>query len=176
MVSVERQIAHSHHVLINKRDLIDEEKLAVIVEKIRTINPQVGITPVTYAKVDFEDLELKYYHIKDEETTNRVDNKPKNTVIRFTHEPSKDQLERFLNMTGSHFFRIKGFVELDGKWYKVDAVNEKYDIVPYTVAEGDLGKEGWNELVCLSSKGLASISHLAKTAAEELTGIYTIEM
>ena len=61
MVSVERQIAHSHHVLVNKSDLIDQEQLQIIVDKIKEINPLVGITPVAYGQVDFDDLDWSYF-------------------------------------------------------------------------------------------------------------------
>lgn len=175
MVSVERQIAHSHHVLINKTDLIDEEKLKIIVDKIRAINPKVGITPITYGQVDFEALDLAYYYIEDQATTNRQDNKPKNTVIKFTSPPEMAQLESFLTKMGDYFFRIKGFVLMNELWYKVDLVNNRVDIVAYE-EEAKVGEPGWNELVCLSSKGLASISHLAKTAESELAMLYTLEM
>ncbi len=176
MVSVERQIAHSHQVLINKTDLIDEDKLKVIVDKIRAINPKVGITSIVQGIVDFDQLDMTYYPIKDEMTTNTVDNKPKNIVIKFKNEPEMAQLELFLKNMGSHFFRIKGFVEMKSQWYKVDLVNDSIDIVPYEVKEEDREKEGYNELVCLSSQGIASISHLAITAEKDLAMLYTIEM
>lgn len=176
MVSVERQIAHSHIVLINKTDLIDENQLALIVDKIRAINPKVLIKPITYGVVDFDALDMSYYHIEDEMTTNTVDNKPKNIVIKFKYEPEMQQLQLFLKNMGSHFFRIKGFVEMKGQWYKVDLVNDTIDIVLYEVKEADRKKAGYNELVCLSSQGLASISHLATRAEKDLAMLYTIEM
>lgn len=176
MVSVERQIAHSHHVLINKIDLINEDKLKIIVEKIRAINPKVGITPISYGEVTFDDINLTYYPIADEETSNTVDNKPKNIVIKFKAQPAMQQVRDFLANMGSHFYRIKGFVEIENRWYKVDLVNNTVDIVPYTVAEADQDKSGYNELVCLSSQGLASISHLAVTAEKDLAMLYSIEM
>lgn len=176
MVSVERQIVHSHHVLVNKTDLITEEQLAEIVDMIRAINPKVGITPVVKGVIDFEKMKLEYFHIEDEETTNREDNKPKNIVIKFKYEPEMEQLQSFLSHMSSHFFRIKGFVKMKDLWYKVDLVNEKIDIIEYPVAKEDVEKDGYNELVCLSSQGLASISHLATTAEKELPMLYTIEM
>lgn len=176
MVSVGRQIAHSHHIFISKTDLIDEEKQKEIVSMIKQINPEVGITPIQNGVVDFESLNLNYFHIEDEETTNREDNKPKNIVIKFKYEPDMEQLQSFLSHMSSHFFRIKGFVKMKAKWYKVDLVNENIDIVDYNVAPEDEGKDGYNELVCLSSQGISSISHLAKTAEKELAMLYTIEM
>ena len=176
MVSVERQIAHCHHVLVNKVDLINEDKLKIIVEKIKAINPKVGITPISFGEVTFDEMDLTYYPIADEETTNTVDNKPKNIVIKFKVQPAIQQVRDFLVHMGSHFYRIKGFIEMDDMWYKVDLVNDTIDIVPYTVAEVDKEKSGYNQLVCLSSQGLASISHLAVTAEKDLAMLYTIEM
>lgn len=176
MVSVERQIKHSHCVLINKTDLINEEKLAKIVDKIKTINPEVGIIPIQHGVIAFDDLNLKYYDIEDEETTNTVDNKPKNIVIKFKYEPEIDQLRTFLQHMSSHFFRIKGFVKMKSQWYKVDLVNDQIDIIDYQVSAEDEENQGYNELVCLSSQGINSISHLATTAEKDLAMLYTIEM
>ena len=116
------------------------------------------------------------FDIADEETTNRIENKPKGVVIKFISEPSIEQLASFLEAMGSHFFRIKGFVDMDRQWFKVDTVNDRIDIVPYAV-EGEVqDKAGFNELVCLSSQGIKSISHLADGAETYLSGLYTIEM
>ncbi len=65
---------------------------------------------------------------------------------------------------------------MKSQWYKVDLVNDSIDIVPYEVKEEDQEKEGYNELVCLSSQGITSISHLAITAEKDLAMLYTIEM
>lgn len=176
MVSVERQIAHSHQVLVNKTDLITGEQLAEIVDMIKAINPDVGITPVVNGLVDFDALEMSYFHIEDEETTNREDNKPKSIVIKFKYEPEMDQIKTFLGHMGSHFYRIKGYVEMKKQWYKVDMVNQNIDIIPYEVEATKKDLEGYNELVCLSSQGIASISHLAVTAEKDLAMLYTISM
>lgn len=133
MVSVERQIKHSHHVLINKTDLINQEQLDEITSLIKGINPQVGLTPIEHGVVDFDELKLESFHIEGEETTNREDNKPKNIVIKFKFEPSIEQLKGFLEKVASHFYRIKGFVQIEKTWYKVDQVNERIDIVEYEV-------------------------------------------
>lgn len=176
MVSVERQIRHSHHILVNKTDLISEDKLAEIVDMIHEINPAVGITPVSYGVVDWQSLNLENFFIEDEETTNRVESKPKNVVVQFKYEPTMDQLKGFLEKMTSHFYRIKGFVSIDKLWYKVDLVNEQIDIKSYTVSKEEEKNDGYNELVCLSSKGLASISHLALTAEKEIPMLYNLEM
>jgi G3E family GTPase len=176
MVSVERQIRHSHHVLINKMDLINEDALAEIVTMIHEINPEVTITPVCFGIVDWQALNLEDFYIEDEETTNRVETKPKNIVIQFKHEPTLNQLKNFLEKMTSHFYRIKGFVCIDAIWYKVDLVNAQIDIKPYTVSDEAVKGSGYNELVCLTSMGLSSISHLAVMVEKELPMLYRLEM
>lgn len=172
LVSVERQIKHSHYILINKVDLIDEDKIKKIKDKIISINPlaQVGLSE--YGKNRDLDSHLNYFPIIDEETTNKEDNKPKQLVMTFVDPPSKDQLYDFLKEVSPGFYRIKGFVEIDGQCMKIDGVHDHIEILPY---EWNLSKgKGYNDLVFLSSKGLASISLLAGGADKYLPGIYKL--
>ncbi len=176
MVSVERQVIHSHYVVINKADLVDEATLVSIKSTVKAMNPKAKIITTSHGKVSSEDLRFEYFYIEDEETTNRKDNKPKNLVVKFIREPEVTQLEAFLTSINPYFYRIKGFVAMGGTWHKVDSVNDRIDIHPYDVRGKDLSIDGYNELVCLTSSGLASISKLARVAEKELTGLYTIQM
>jgi len=176
MVNVERQICHSHHILINKIDLISADKIEEIVQMVHEINPEVGITPVSFGIVDWESLHIEKFYIKNEEKTNRVESKPKKVFLQFKSEPTMDQLKGFLEKMTSHFYRIKGFVYVDHMWYKVDLVNKQIEIQPYKITKEDEKKDGYNGLVCLSSKGIASIFHLSKMAEREIPMLYNLEM
>ena len=176
MVSVGRQIAHSHYIFINKCDLIDESQLSQVMDLIRSLNQQAVILPVTQGVVDFEDLQLSYYHIEDEETTNRKDNKPKCAILHFDESPTKVQLENFLKKLVDHFYRIKGFVKMEDHWYKVDLVNKRIDVIEFGPVGMDENQDGMNELVCLSSRGVAGISHLATTMKNALPVACRIEV
>jgi len=171
-VSVERQVKHSHYVLINKIDLIDGDHLEEIKELILNINPKVNILTTTYGKMDLEALRFEKYYIEGEETTNREDNRPMSFVLKFNNNPEMKALESFIKDMGGYFFRVKGYVQVANLWYKIDIVNNQIDIVPYT---GNVTSE-FNKLVFLSSKGIKSITHLSTCAEKYLSDLFDIEM
>lgn len=176
MVNVERQILHSHHILINKTDLISEELLQETVDIIKNLNPKVKVTPIIQGQVDFETLDVDYFYIEDEDSTNTIESKPRTAIVSFVKEPSLGQLRRFLEEVHSHYHRIKGFIQIESQWFKVDGVNSQIEIEPFDEALIDHEFDGLNELVMLSSQGISSISHLSIVADRELNGIYKLQM
>ena len=78
MLSVERQLRHSHLVLVNKCDLVGAAELAAIEQTILSLNPKVKILRTTYGQVDWDNLQLEVFAIPDEETTNRIETRNKN--------------------------------------------------------------------------------------------------
>lgn len=189
MVSVERQIKHSHHVLINKMDLISEKRRLEIEALIKDINPKIKVTPVAYGEVDFADLHLESFYIEDEETTNTIESKPRTLVIRFMEEPRHADIEKFLDMLTEDFHRIKGYLWMEGGCVKVDSVNSIINFEPYPMddrlqeicseVEGyaiEAYDHGFNELVCLSSTGIRSVSKLSEAAKEQIGTEYKVEM
>lgn len=163
LVSVERQIRHAHLLLINKADLIDGEKVSKIRSTINELNPEASIIMTIHGKLPNDELPIHLFEILDEETTNSVSSKPKNAVITFKESVEKQILEKFLNQIVEDFYRIKGFVALDGLMHKVDTVNTQVVIEPFG---GGIQDDAVNSLVCLASGGIASISKLAVTAGE----------
>ncbi|MCX7772904.1 MAG: GTP-binding protein [Clostridia bacterium] len=176
MVSVERQIRHSHLILINKVDLIPVRSLAEIMDKIVLINPKAQILPVTYGALDMALDDLAVFDIADEDTTNRQDNKPVNTVVEFVKEPSLEALEAFLHGVSGYFFRIKGFVKIKDQIYKTDTVFDQVSVVKFEAKHTEDVEEMVNRLVFLSSEGLSSLSTLIREAQNHLSGLYRIEM
>lgn len=176
LVSVERQVKHSHFLLINKADCISASKLADIQSKLQEMNSRAAIGVSEFGKIDFREMDMKAFDIESQETTNREDNKPKNLVIKFTYPPTEEQLRGFLGEIQSAFYRIKGFVNMEENFYKVDTVQGQLDIHIYDrslVAQTD---PGYDELVCLSSEGLKSISVLAGAADRHIAGLYTLQI
>lgn len=172
MVSVERQIKHSHTILINKIDLITDEELTEIKSIIHSLNPKAQILSIAFGKIEWDNLNLTYFPIEDEKSTNTVDSRPRSVLITFIYEPTRSALEGFLKKISRHFYRVKGFVEIEKVMYKIDQVNDQIEIVCF---EGAVNSSK-NELVCLSSQGIESISQLAKSAEEEITGLYQLKM
>lgn len=153
------------------KDLLDET-----INIISTLNPNVAITPISKGIIDFETLNMNYYHIPDEKSTNTVETKPKTIVLSFAKEPTMDQLKEFLSQLTSHFHRAKGYVQIEDNWFKVDSVNSQICIEQFDVQTHDNDFEGLNELVLLSSKGISSISHISVIAETVLKGIYGLQM
>jgi G3E family GTPase len=206
MVSVAKQIRHSHHVLVNKSDLINTNQLLEVIELIKNINPLVGITPISYGHVNFEKLKLEYYHIEDEVSINTIDNKPKSFLMKFIKEPTTQQLKEFLEQMPDYFYRIKGFIQITGIWYKVDLVNTQIEISPIEMkhfsnkkvidqqvtdqqttdfqgtnqqviaTKSDTNSEGFNELILLAAKGISSMSHMLEIAEKLLPNLYEIQV
>jgi len=172
MVSVERQIRHSHHILINKIDLISVEELNEIIQIIQPLNPKASISSVSFGNVDWDKLALDYFPIEDEESTNTHESRPRSLLITFIHEPERSKLELFLDAIKFDFYRAKGFVKIDDAWYKIDLVNERIDIKSY---DGPI-EYGRNEMVFLSSTGIESISRLAQAADKYIPGLFRLTM
>lgn len=180
MLSVERQIRHSHLVLVNKTDLIDAGQLAQVHAKILELNPRAQLIDTTYGQVDFPSLKIEVFPIEDEETTNKITTRNKNLVLHFIYAPELGELENFLEQLGGYFFRIKGLVQVAGGFYQVDQVNSQVQIRPADphsalVAEfTGAGEAG--ELICLTSQGMESISHLARLIDQHMPGYCRLEM
>ncbi|NCC76158.1 MAG: hypothetical protein EOM08_06960 [Clostridia bacterium] len=179
MVSVERQLRHSHLIVINKCDLVSEDQLTQVEQTIAGLNSQANILRTTYGQIDWDSLKLDVFAIADEESTNRIETRNKNLVLQLIYEPDEAVFRAFLSAIGSHFFRVKGLIRLGGQIQKVDQVNSQIQIEPYRQETGDTPPAALQEidrLVCLTSQGLESISHLARMADQYLPGHFKLEM
>lgn len=131
--TVERQLKHCHLAVISKVDLIDQDTLAKIIEKIKSINNKVDIQTSVFGKLDYNFLEedlMKNQWIESEDTTNTPENKPKTLSLTFEGEVTKEQLTRFLDIIKEDSYRIKGFFKLEDGWNQVDVVNKRIDYKP----------------------------------------------
>lgn len=148
--TVERQLKFCHLVVISKVDLIDEDKLVKIIEKIKEINDSAEIQTAINGKMDYNFLEkdlLKKGWIDSEDTTNTPDNKPKTLTLTYEGELTKEELTRFLDIIKIDSYRIKGFFKLEDGWNQVDVVNKKID---YKLTDKE---ETTSQLVIISKIG-----------------------
>ncbi len=128
--TVERQIKHCHLAVISKVDLIDDETLTKVVEKIREINSIVPIETMEFGKLDYEYLSedlMKYSWAENEDSTNSPETKPKTLMLTYNGEIKKDDLVKFIDAIKSDAYRLKGFLKLEDGWNQVDVVSKRID-------------------------------------------------
>jgi len=126
--TLERQIKHSHLAVISKADLTDD--LSTVESQIKSYNTNIEIAVSDMGKLPFNffDKWHKDVEIIKDETTNKVENKPKTLSLEIYEPVNQEKLEVFLKELSQDAFRMKGFVELsDGKKVQVDVVNGKID-------------------------------------------------
>lgn len=128
--TVEKQLKHCHMVIVNKDDLVDEDTLKRVIEKIREINNKVEIEITSFGKIEYKFLEkdlMLNQWVEGEESTNTPENKPKTLNLTYEGEITKEQLTAFIDKISGDSFRIKGFFKLEDGWNQVDVVNKKID-------------------------------------------------
>lgn len=152
--TVERQLKFSHLVIISKVDLIDENTLQNIKEKIREINKAADIVESIDGKIDYKFLEkdlLESQWVETEDTTNTPENKPKTLTLNFKEPLEKKKLTEFLDIIKKDSYRIKGFFKLEDGWNQVDVVNKTVD---YKLTDKTFEQ---SELVIISKIGVGII-------------------
>lgn len=147
--TVYRQLVHCHMAIVNKIDLVDEDKIHKINEKIKEINPNCLIK---YGKegnigLDFLSTDLKSLNkIASEDSLNTVDNKLKTISLQTEEILTREELNEFLEKVLPDCYRIKGFFHLEEGWFQVDVVEKLIDYKPH-------GERKNSELVFLSKVG-----------------------
>lgn len=174
MVNVERQIKHSQYIVINKTDMVDKRSIGEIIKVIKGINPKAEIASCSYGKLDWN--QLKYFDIEDELTTNTIETRPLNIIIKIEAEPKAEEIRNLLNRISIYFYRIKGVITIDGVWHMVDTVNEDILIAPLNKSIDCEKSENCNQLICIASKGLQSVSNTIKIVDKDFTKLFKIEM
>jgi G3E family GTPase len=167
--TVERQIKHCHLAVISKVDLIDDETLGKVIEKIREINPIVPIETIEFGQLDYEFLNedlMKYNWADVEDSTNTEETKPKTLMLNFDGEIKKQDLIKFIDEIKVDSYRIKGFVNLEDKWNQVDVVGSRID---FKVVEESYDH---SQLVIISKIGPQIIRPIANSWKD----IFEIEM
>ncbi|MCF6460882.1 CobW family GTP-binding protein [Clostridium sp. Cult3] len=164
--TVERQLKFCHLVILSKVDLIDEEKLNKVKDKIREINPKVDIVESINGQIDYDFLDkdlLEEGWLGVEDTTNTPENRPKTLILTYEGETTKEKLTQFIDTIKKDCYRVKGFFQLEDGWNQVDVVGNRVDYKPT-----DKGEEN-SQLVIISKIGPQIIRPIFNTW-EEIVG------
>ena len=164
--ALERQVRYAGAVIVNKADLVNEEELQEVKDKISEINDQVRIFPVSYCKVDCEQLMNSFSPTlaTSEESTNTYESRPGCFVVKAQEPLAYDQLMKFIKAVAKDSYRIKGFAITDKGNFEISAVVETTQITPW---DKELEE---SEIVVISAVGIKMMSLITAASKEHLDG------
>jgi G3E family GTPase len=161
--TINRQLKHCHLAVINKIDLVDDNTMLQLREKISEINNKVPVVETSFGKMDYNFLNqdlLKDQWMETEDSTNSPENKPKTLSMSFQGVIDKQDLTKFLDVISQDTYRIKGFFLLEDGWNQVDVVNRKIDYKKWDAIETE------SQLVFISKIGPNIIKPIINTWKE----------
>lgn len=156
--ALHQQVACSGAVIVNKADLVSEEALTDVLERVRSINPAAAIEVTTYCSTDLRRLtgDLNTPDLPDAETSNTPESRPK-TVVLSAEDPLPAELfYAFLERIKEHTYRIKGFARTDEGIVYISGMKNHLQIEPWT------GAFSGTEIVVISAVGIQIVSRIAK--------------
>ncbi len=126
IVAIEKQIQSSNILVINKCDLISDDEYYKVENFALNINNKARIIKTTHAKIDLSVLnkQINSNYIHTAETCNTVASRPGSIVLR-QQNISLERIEIFYELIKDKIFRIKGFLEIDGKIFYISDNNNK---------------------------------------------------
>lgn len=158
LAALERQVAASSLIVINKADLVDATILNAVDAKVRDINSQAALVHARHGEIPLDFLSGALQpasRTQMAESCNTPFNRPTAHVVTAEGAYPYAIFQEFVHALVPWALRMKGFFLLEEGWHQVDAVGDQVEIQPTTIIR-DV-----SELVVISTKGFAA-----------LTGIY----
>ncbi|MEA4986907.1 MAG: GTP-binding protein [Anaerovorax sp.] len=166
--ALHHQIEYSNTVIINKADLVDENRIAKVSDQISGINEEAQQCVTSFCRVDIKDLvkDLKPVLKEAKESTNTRENRPKSFVLKSVKPVSKIELQELLAKLAPSAYRIKGFAMTDAGIVEVSAVKEHIYIMPWdnSAFKPEL------EIVVISSVGIRMMSLITEAISGSIKG------
>ncbi|SDF58222.1 hypothetical protein SPACI_001480 [Sporomusa acidovorans DSM 3132] len=157
LLALDRQVATSNMIIVNKVDLIDEQTLTQVEQRITNSNPAAELVRASHCAVDTDFLTRrlkKTEYAVCQETCNTPGNRPVAHVLKAEGRFDKAVFEDFLQALLPWTLRMKGFFRLKEGWYQVDTVGNQSEIKPTDIVRPV------SELVVISAKGLPALDEI----------------
>lgn len=168
------QTEYAEAIILNKTDLVSPETVEEVKACIRKYNKSAHIYPTSFCNVDIrsivEEMGVKNTHIAARESSNTWQNRANTFNLIGTETIPYDQLIAFLKGVIDSSYRIKGFVVTDQGVKEVSTVGKNMYI-------NDWDKPVTrNEIVVISSIGIAMLSKITHQLEENLKGYLEIKL
>lgn len=172
MVSVANQVRHSHTIILNKNDLIDQTTRDKIKKIIVELNPNAKRIETSYGQVDIEELNQAPYMQKPSETSNTESNRLRTLTMTFKGRDIeiKHVIELLVQIKFS-CHRMKGLLSLGDITYKIDGVQDQLKVREYNQSS-----DNYNKIVLISNIGTRLITHIQDKMPDDLRGVIDITM
>lgn len=159
-----KQLLVSDVAIINKIDLVTENKKNEITQTIKNICPNIGTTYSQFSAVDkslFTLLEESQNIDKESFNDSNIaaDITLKKYQLTITKTISLKQLEKLVELLSCESYRIKGFITLHDKNYIIDCVQS---IVSISLYEGSIDPTLFQKIVILAGKGMKTSSVISQ--------------
>lgn len=135
---VRSQVAASSLLVINKTDLVNQDTLQAIREKLRELNPGAYLFETVYSMVPPEILRQ---HLSDNGCDAETSNRDNGEFVSFAMECRRpvevEKLNDFVLCMGKKVLRLKGIVDTKEGWYQIDGVEGQVSIKPFLLRRRD---------------------------------------
>lgn len=172
--AIRSQTEYADAIVLNKIDLVSPETIEDVKVNIRKFNKTAHIYPTSFCDVDIiaivKEMGVKNTHVEARESSNTWQNRANTFNLIGTGELPYDQLIAFLKGIIDSSYRIKGFAVTDQGVKEISTVGKNMYI-------NDWNKPiGQNEIVVISSIGIAMLSRITRQLDENLKGLLEIKL
>lgn len=171
--AIRAQLEFCGAVIINKADLIDEDQLKEIIEKLEEVNPKITPYVTSYCRIDIDELidhldpaKAKIHDPRD--STNTVVSRPATFVVKGDAEISHEELVRFAKALSPQAYRIKGFARTDKGPIEISGVGNQVEFLPWP---HELER---TDIVVISAVGFKMMSLIIAALGDKLKGLLWI--
>lgn len=166
--ALHHQIEYSNMVIINKADLVDDNRITEVSEQISKINPHAFQCVTSFCRADIKELVSGLTPVTTEakDSTNTRESRPKSFILKSKKSVSRNQLQELLEKLAPAAYRIKGFVLTDEGVMEVSAVKEHIYLNPWENNKIDIEPE----LVVISSVGIRMMSLITEALSGSIKG------
>ena len=171
--AIRAQLEFCGAVIINKADLIDEEQLKEIIEKLAEVNPRITPYVTSYCRVDMgelmDHLNPALAKITDpRDSSNTVVSRPATFVVKGDEPIPFGELERFVGRLSPQAYRVKGFAKTDQGDVEISGVGSQMEITPWHEPITH------TEIVVISAVGFKMMSLIIASIGDSLKGLLWI--
>ena len=135
---VRSQVVSSNFLVINKTDMVNQDTLAAVRQKLKELNPQAYQYETVYSFVPLQILEEHLWdNGYDAETSNMETTEFASCAMECGEAVTVGALEDFLCQMAKTALRIKGLAQTPEGWYQMDGVDGRVSVKKTVPGRGD---------------------------------------